>query len=180
MVPRISPQGWMNICMAEHKLSEIFKERSLLSPVREGESASHIIQVLMDADGLVALVKEDDMNHSNAVDTVDMLEKRGVLFIITPFTVPECVTVLSYKVSHDTAREFLREVRTLELGEFGTSEFIGEIKRRADEVFLNETRKGTSYFDCVNIAMMERYKLDAIFSYDQAYRRYSIRYADEL
>jgi len=166
--------------MEESKLSSIFEDKSLLAQVSGGEPAPLNIQILMDADGFVAIVKGDDTNHRGALDIVNRLEKRGVLFLITPFTIPESATVLSYKVSHEVAREFLREVRTLELEEFGILEFNEQIKQRADEVFVREQKKGTSYFDCVNIACMEHYHLDAIFSFDKVYHTHNLRYADEL
>jgi len=166
--------------MAESKLSSIFKDKSLLSQISEGEPAPLNMQILMDADGFVAIVKEDDTNHRGALDVMNRLEKRGVLFLITPFTIPESATVLSYKVSHEVACEFLREVRTLSLEEFGILEFNEKIKQRTDEVFVREQKKRTSYFDCVNIACMERYHLDAIFSFDKVYRAHNLRYAEEL
>lgn len=164
--------------MVEHKLSRLFKERNLLL-APEGGPMPLYAQVLMDADGLVALVKEDDSNHQKALHIVDRLEQKGVFFLITPFTVPECVTVLSYKVSHNVACEFLQEVRTLDLGEFEVSEFHDKLKERVDGIFLQEEKNRTSYFDCVNIAYMERFHLDAIFSFDKIYHLHHLRYADE-
>lgn len=124
--------------------------------------------ILLDADALVALVKEDDSNHARAVKIYRELKAANASFFLSPFTTAEAATVLSYKYSHPRAKEFLREMRSNDLPVIE----LEENSDLADKWFLKQNKKGTSYFDCYNMALLERYKnqLDAIFSFDTVYK----------
>jgi len=126
--------------------------------------------ILVDADGLVALAKIDDSNHKKAVQVDIRLKKIGVVYYFSPFAVPEAVTVLSYKVSHLKAKEFLKSARKLDIITFKLPE---KYEHLADNWFNKQRKKGTSYFDCYNMALLDRYRnqLDGIFSFDEVYRR---------
>jgi len=123
------------------------------------------MKILIDADFLIALVKEDDINHNRAVKKAKLFEEA--LLFITPFCIPEAATVLSYKVSHKTAKEFLRETRKRRFIEVYLDKKITEL---ADGIFLSQNKKGTSWVDCLNIAVVEFYQLDGILSFDKFYK----------
>lgn len=67
------------------------------------------MRLLVDTDFLIALIKEDDKNHSKAVSKPKGLKEA--LIFVTPFTIPETATVLSYKVSQKSAKKFLIKAR---------------------------------------------------------------------
>ena len=127
------------------------------------------MKLLLDADFLVALVKEDDANHLRAVAKAKEL-KEASLFV-TCFTVPEAATVLSYKVSHSAAKKFLEETRKKSFLELP---FDQETARAADRIFLSQSRKGTSWIDCYNAAIIKAYSLGGILSFDKFYRKIGI------
>lgn len=138
-----------------------------------------IKDILLDADALVALAKTDDSNHKKAVELSNKLQEMGAGFCLSPFTIPEATTVLSYKVSHQAANEFLKQIRALDLS---VLELPEKYKDLADKWFLKQTKKGTSYFDCYNMALLERYKkqFDAIFSFDSIYKRNGFALVEDL
>lgn len=128
-----------------------------------------MLNILFDADALVALVKEDDSNHVKVVRMYRELKVKNTNFFLSPFTTAEAATVLSYKYSHPRAKEFLKEIRSKNLP-------VIELEKDSDLAdlwFFKQNKKGTSYFDCYNIALLERYKnqIDAIFSFDSVYKR---------
>ncbi|MGB9706840.1 MAG: type II toxin-antitoxin system VapC family toxin [Microgenomates group bacterium] len=127
-------------------------------------------KILVDADVLVALAKPDDSNHKKALTLAKKL-KNDILFI-TPFTIPEAATVLSYRVSHEAAKAFLSEARKRNLVELALN---SEAIKSADEIFLAQKRKGTSWIDCLNAAMVKINFLDGIFSFDKFYSRLGIK-----
>lgn len=127
------------------------------------------MQLLADADFLIALVKEDDQNHTSAIRTLQNL--KSALIFITPFTLPEAATVLSYKVSHATAKTFLREARE----KFVELPLNDDITHSADEIFESQEKKRTSWIDCLNAAMVKYYQLDGILSYDKFYTSLKIK-----
>lgn len=135
--------------------------------------------VLVDADALVALAKIDDSNHKVAVAINQRLQVKGVSYILSPFTIAEATTVLSYKVSHQAARKFLEEIREINLTEF---DFRKECLELADKWFKQQNKKGISYFDCYNMALMERYQnqLVAIFSFDWIYPKNGFKTTKDL
>lgn len=125
---------------------------------------------LVDADFLVAIAKEDDSNHERALGKADQI-KDSFIFI-TPFTIPEAATVLSYRVSQKAAKQFLAEVRKQQFAEIFLD---GDLMREADNLFLAKRTKRTSWIDCLNAVAVKRYALDGIASFDAFYRRVGIR-----
>jgi len=123
------------------------------------------MRILIDTDFLIALIKEDDKNHLRAVNKLK--ELKEVLIFITPFTIPETVTVLSYKVSQKAAKKFLKTARE-KLVELPLNE---EIVVLADKIFLAQNKKGISWIDCLNVAVIKFYKLEGILSFDKFYSK---------
>ena len=134
--------------------------------------------ILLDTDAIVALVKEDDSNHKKALQLNQRLKGMKVKSFLSPFTTFETATVISYKISHPRAKDFLRSVRAnnLPIVELDKG---GEL---ADLWFYKQTKKGTSYFDCYNMALLERYKnqINAIFSFDEVYKRNGFTLLEDL
>ena len=161
------------------KFTNLFSENFLAEETKPGQETNLIKDVLVDADALVALAKQDDSNHQKAIKINEFLQQTGVSYYVSPFTVAEAATVLSYKVSHTAAKIFLKEIRKIDLP---VLELPEKYKELADIWFLKQNKKGTSYFDCYNMALLERYKkqLDAIFSFDSIYKKNSFKTATEV
>jgi len=162
--------------MAKSKLSYL-KESFHLSEKVPGEPAEILLDVLVDADALVALMKEDDTNHSKALHITQSLQKKGCIWFISPHTIGEVVTVISYKISQSAAKEALKELRRMDFNELSLKEDRASL---VDKWFSKQNKKGTSYFDCYNMTLMERYKkqLNAIFSFDSVYKRNGFKLAE--
>jgi len=126
------------------------------------------MKILVDTDFLIALIKIDDKNHLKAIDKVQKIKEAKVF--ITPFTIPETVTVISYKVSHTAAKNFLKVARN-KLPELPLNE---EIIASADKIFLSQNKKGTSWIDCLNVALIKYYKLNGILSFDKFYLKLGV------
>lgn len=155
------------------------EENFLLNEVKAGEVSDYSKDVLVDADALVALAKTNDSNHEKAVKLSGALQKIGATCYLSPFTVAEAATVLSYKASHKDAKKFLTQIRKLDIP---TLELSERHKNLPDNWFFKQNKKGTSYFDCYNMALLERYKkqLVAIFSFDSVYKRNGFTLAEDL
>lgn len=116
-------------------------------------------KILVDADALVALAKPGDLNHKKALITAKRL-KNDILFI-TQLTIPEASTVISYRVSQKAAKIFLIAARERNL--MGLVLNPGAIKS-ANEVFLAQKRKGTSWINCLNVTLIKINSFAGIFS----------------
>lgn len=122
--------------------------------------------ILIDADALIALAKIDDLNHQKAIHTGQRYQDHEIC--ITPFTIPEVVTVLSHKVSQAAAKKYLKESQILQ---WQLLDLTQNIVNDTHELFMAQTKKGTSWVDCLNCIMVKTYRLDGIFSFDRFYRR---------
>lgn len=138
-----------------------------------------MLNILLDTDALVALTKEGDSNRQKAISIYQRLKENGAQFFLSPFTTAETVTVLSYRLSHKEAKKFLTEARKTDLPVLSLEENSPNL---ADNWFNKQTKKGTSYFDCYNMALLERYgkQLNAIFSFDSVYKRNGFKTAEEI
>ena len=54
------------------------------------------------------------------------------------------------------------------------------IEEEAIGVFKAQTSKNTSYVDCTNMVFMKRLHLDAIFSFDEVYRKNGLTLVEDL
>lgn len=130
------------------------------------------MKILVDADALVALAKEDDSHHQKAIKIASSLKTANLY--VTTLTIPEATTVLSYRVSQKAAKKFLKEARQRQLIEL---KITSQISRLVDEIFLKQRKKGTSWIDCLNVAMVEKHKLQGIFSFDKFYKNFNISFS---
>jgi len=128
------------------------------------------MKILVDADFLVALNKQNDANFNKAVNKITLFEKAEIF--ITQFTLPEAVTVLSYKTSHSEAKKFLTEARH---NNFTVIELNESLEEKADQIFLAQKKKGTSWIDCLNVAAILTHHLDGILSFDRFYQQAGIK-----
>ena len=128
------------------------------------------MRVLVDADFLIALAKEDDSNHNNAL--VKSEELKSAVVFITQFTIPEAVTVLSYKVSQSASKKFLEYLRGKDFTELPLDHMICN---EADKIFYSRREKGISWIDCLNVAMAKTHQLDGILSFDKFYKKAGIK-----
>ena len=161
------------------KYFSALKEDFLLEETRPDEATKYILDILVDADALVALVKSNEPNHKKALSISETLQKKGCTWYISPFTIGEIITVISHKVNQATAKKVLKELRRQNLNILALKE---EYLHLADDWFHKQNKKGTSYFDCYNMALLERYRkqLDAIFSFDRVYKRNGFKTAEEI
>ena len=102
--------------MVGNEWGSVFKDNSALQIMQEGERAPPRLWVLIDADALVSLVKEDDINHNKVCKQIERLQREpGAQFSRSVFTIAETATVLSHKVSHEAAKSFLIELPAIDI-----------------------------------------------------------------
>lgn len=122
--------------------------------------------VLLDADALVASSVEFDLGHEKAVEIFRRLEEEKRELIILNLALYEAATVISHRLGQKIAIDFLDKVRQEHII------FLDKkLDGRAREEFRNQTKKGTSFTDCANLALAKKLGTDEIFSFDIFYRR---------
>jgi len=126
------------------------------------------IEVLIDSDAFVGLMLEQDAHHERVVRIFDNLKAHTIPLATTSFVVAETATVLSHMSGQALARTFLDEVVT----QSGLPViFIDEsLYNDAVAIFHNVGKRGSSITDCANVAVIRRFEIPQIFSFDKVYR----------
>lgn len=123
------------------------------------------MKFLVDSDFLISFSDPDDSNHKKATGIFKNLEKDRELVALN-LVFQESTTVVSKKFGMDKARLFYEGINKL----INTEIYLDQdSEARAWRVFLKQTKKGTSFVDCANLAVAEKYKLDGILSFDEFY-----------
>ena len=122
------------------------------------------MKILFDTDFLFALFVPHDAHHQASKHLAPRL-KSSERFV-SRLVIFETATVLSYKVGQQMAILFVKRLPSLGLNVIDVSI---EIERRAWEIFTSQTKKGTSFVDCANLAIVEYYKLNGIATFDEFY-----------
>jgi predicted nucleic acid-binding protein len=130
------------------------------------------IKIFVDADALVALTVETDTNHEKARSLLNRLTVNPVLFLTSNYVFSESITIISQRASHQTAVTFIAKMQSME-SSFQITRADENIEEEAIGVF-------TSYVDCTNMVFMKRLDLDAIFSFDEVYRKNGLTLAEDL
>lgn len=128
------------------------------------------MRIFVDADAFIALMKRDDSNHTIARQRLEKLLQHDHVFVTSNYVFSEVVTVLSQRVSHDAAMQFI-ETFNNPTSVFTVRWVDEDIEAQAIEIFSQQTSKNTSFVDCINMAIIQRDGVHRIFSFDQIYRK---------
>lgn len=137
------------------------------------------LSVFVDSDAFVALAIEKDSNHNKALKTLSNLIQLPVFFITSNYVFSETITVISYKAGHNEAMNFINKIRSND--ERYTIKWVDQvIELTALNIFSKQTSKNVSFIDCTNMALVKHENLDAIFSFDEIYKKNGYRMANTL
>ena len=134
--------------------------------------------IVVDADAIVAQAHPQDANHKKALDDVKILKDLNAQIIYPSTAVCEAVTVLQHKLKKSATAYGTAVVFTdpnLEVVEINQ-----ETIRRAVNHFSPTTSKKNTLFDCIVLDTAEKYKADAIFSFDHFYESRGFKLVGEL
>lgn len=135
--------------------------------------------VVVDADAIVAQVNTVDANYKKALKIAQELDRLNASVIYPVTAVLEAVTVLQRKINNpavaeETASAFVNfETQVIEVNQ--------EIYSCAvNHYFSSKAGKKDTLFDCVVASVAEKFRADAIFSFDKFYKKHGFRLASEL
>jgi predicted nucleic acid-binding protein len=123
-------------------------------------------EALVDSDAWVGLFSPKDAHHQEVSKIFNKLKNTKMSIVTTSAVEGETATVLSHEVGQHVAGDFVASLATIQVPIIHIDE---ELHDRAIEWFIDQNRRGTSYVDCTNIAVMERYDIPKILSFDQFY-----------
>lgn len=121
---------------------------------------------LIDSDFLVGLFREDDVHHEKTLVALEKeMEDKSGLYVVN-LVLFETATVLAHRVDMDAVRLFYEKLPKLNLKIISFDE---KLENMSWGIFLKQTKKGCSFVDCANLAVMGKYNLDEILSFDKFY-----------
>lgn len=135
-------------------------------------------RIFVDSDVFVALALSKDALHTQALAIIQNLSKKSPRLLTSNYVFAESVTVISQKASHATAIKFIADMYSPQTP-FEIMRTNEMLDGEAITIFKKQTSKNTSFIDCTNIAFMQLYHLDAIFSFDEVYRKNHIKMLSE-
>lgn len=123
-------------------------------------------KLLVDSDFLVGVFRQDDTNHQKAIELLEKMKEEEVELWMSNLVHQESATVISHRVGMEAVRSF---VKNLALDIHKRVLVEEELEKKAWKIFLSQTKKGCSFVDCANLAVVEKYKLDGILTFDEFY-----------
>ena len=130
-----------------------------------------------DADGLIALLQEDDSNHGKAARIARRcVEQRAeVIFPLT--AIVEAVTTLQRRLNNPPLAEKVRQ-QTID-GQLVIDEVDRDTLKQASSLFNPFGSKQNTLFDAVVATVARKYAATTIFSFDGWYKQIGLTLATD-
>lgn len=124
------------------------------------------MKLLVDSDFWFGFFVAGDAHHKESKRIFsETLENNDSLFCLR-LVIYETATVLSRKINQQASIVFVKKFPLLSVTLVDIDE---ELERKTWDIFLKQTKKGTSFIDCANLAAYEKFKFDGILSFDRFY-----------
>lgn len=134
--------------------------------------------VIVDADALISFVYVDDQNHRKAKQIMQQLVTSNVYLLFPTAAICEAVTVLRGRLNRP--EDAKRIVAKFQSGDFPVQAVDHAILTEAGALFNPVASKKNTLFDAVVAAIAKRLHAEAIFSFDEWYRKIGLSLADDL
>lgn len=127
------------------------------------------MRILIDADAFLAMNRTNDALHVQARRLVKKLSDQEVESLVTWDVIDEVSTKLRYFTNKEHSLDFLNHV--FDSGKYEIILPSEILTFEAIQLFQSITQKHVSMTDCVNMAVYNKQKCDAIFSFDKIYAK---------
>ena len=135
----------------------------------------HEFQILVDSDAFVGRFFPNDAHHHHSLELFEKLENSESVLATTSAVIGETATVLSHRRGQDLAVQFLDVIKRSQMPIVHIDE---QLHQRALALFEEQRDRGTSYTDCANVAVIQQFSIEMIFSFDQVYsKRFGLQVA---
>ena len=134
--------------------------------------------IIGDADGLIALLQEDDGNHDKAVQISQYCVEQHAEVIFPLTAIVEAVTTLHRRLNNPKLAEIVRQ-QTID-GRLVIEEITREMLTQASALFNPFGAKKHTLFDAVVAVVARKYDAAAIFSFDKWYSKVGLKLASEV
>ena len=137
------------------------------------------LKIFVDTDAFVALIIETDSNHKKAVALLNNLCITPVVFFTSNYVFSESITIIRMEGSHAASLQFIETMQSFE-NPFQIKRADAATEELAIHLFKKQTAKNTNYVDCINMALIKQQHADAVFSFDDVYKKNGLQLAENL
>src|SRR3989344_3082326 len=134
--------------------------------------------VIGDADVLIALYMEEDGHYNEASKTSNYLHTKGYSVIFPDTAIVEAITSFQRKFSSPKLAGILTD--QYKKGVFAVEYVDENIMQLAADLFNPKSSKKNTFFDAIVASVAKSLNADAIFSFDNWYRKIGFRLASDL
>lgn len=121
---------------------------------------------MVDTSAVYALLDKSDQMHEKAKTCLSYLAQTNSKILLTNFIVAECHALLSNRLNHQIARNWLEKLC------WPVERITEDDEKRATEIIISHKDKSYSYTDATTFAAMERLGLKTAFAYDNHFSQY--------
>lgn len=125
-------------------------------------------RIFIDSDVLVALNDKDDPSHLQAQQRLNEISGKEYEFISSTNVLLESVTIISQRVGKKEGVTLLNELRS---GKYTVIHPDDSLIVSSEEIFRSIVSKNVSYSDCVSFAVMRRFGIRWVFSFDLHFKK---------
>lgn len=125
-------------------------------------------KLLIDSDVLVALHYVHDTSHKRSLELFSRISLSDYDSYLPWNVVMETLTVVSQRVSKPYALELLDEFRS---GKYTVVHPDEALIISAEDIFRSVRSKNVSYSDCVSFAIMWRFGIKRVLSFDEHFKK---------
>ena len=112
------------------------------------------MKCLVDSDFLISFSSEGDSNHTKSLEIYKKIKDRVELIALN-LVFQESTTVVSKRFGMLKAKRFYEMINKFIDVKINLNE---DLEEEVWKLFLRQTKKGTSFVDCANLAAVEKYK----------------------
>ncbi len=134
--------------------------------------------IIGDADGLIALISEDDAHHQTAYDVVVKIYEKGLRLLFPCVTIAETITAFTRKYNNPDAAANL--TNQIVKGPLKMTDTTDHIMKEAAKLFNPHRSKQDTFFDAIVAATAIEYNTMYIFSFDNWYQKRGFKLAKDL
>lgn len=134
--------------------------------------------IIVDADALISFVYVNDTNHRRAKAIMQHLATNEIYILYPTTTICEAVTVLKRKLN--APEDAAAVVKKFQSGDLPIHAVDQEILDLAGDFFNPHGSKKNTLFDAVIAAVAKKLFADAIFSFDEWYKKQGFTLAEDF
>lgn len=135
------------------------------------------MNTVIDTDALLGIAYAQDAHYTQATSILAAFVRGNAQIIVLPTTMCEFSLLATSRIGMAKTKEV---VKTLMSGKYTILPITDALVRHAFDLYLRQTSKEESLFDCYNMVIATMFHADCIFSFDRGYTKNGFVLAEDF